>query len=55
MLRWLFVGLLLAGVGIGFQRQWIQVDSRKFFTDINLPFLADPDPIRRFQLKTGGF
>ncbi len=55
MLRWFLVGLLLAGLGIGFQRSWIRVDSRKFFTDINLPFLADPEPTRRFQFKTGGF
>ncbi len=55
MLRWFLVGLLLAGVGIGFQHEWIRVDSRKFFTDINLPFLADPEPSRHFQFKTRGF
>ncbi len=54
MLRWLLVGLLLTGVGIGLQREWIRVDSRKFFTDINLPFLADPEPTRRFHFRQGG-
>ena len=55
MLRSLLVALLLAGVGIGLQRQWIQLDSRKFFTDINLPLLADPEATREKLFNTKGF
>ncbi len=55
MLRSLLVGLLLAGVGIGLQRQWIQVDSRKFFTDINLPLLGDPEAFQEKMFKTKSF
>ena len=54
MLRWLLVGLLLTGLGVGFQRKWIQVDFRKMVTDFNMPFLADPDPVRQFRFKKGG-
>lgn len=55
MLRWFLVGLLLAGFGVGCQRQWIRVDSRRFFTDINLPFLADPDATMEHVFKTKSF
>jgi hypothetical protein len=54
MLRWLMLGLLLAGLGIGVQRQWVIFDFPKFVTDLNMPFLADPEPTRRFQFKQGG-
>lgn len=54
MLRWLLVGLLLTGLGVGFQRKWIQLDFRKMATDLNMPFLADPDPLRQFHFKEGG-
>jgi hypothetical protein len=51
MLRWLLVGLLFAGIGIGFQRRWVQVDIRRFANDVNMPFLADPDPLGKLFLK----
>jgi hypothetical protein len=54
MLRLLMLGLLLAGLGIGVQREWVRFDFRKFVTDLNVPFLADPEPTRRFQLNEGG-
>ncbi len=54
MLRLLMLGLLLAGLGIGVQREWIRFDFRRFVTDLNVPFLADPEPIRSFQLDQGG-
>jgi hypothetical protein len=53
MLRWLLLGFLFAGIGIGFERRWLQVDVRKFANDVNMPFLADPDPMARFFLKPG--
>jgi hypothetical protein len=54
MLRWFLVGLLLAGLGVGFQREWIHFDFRKMVTDLNVPFLADPEPTRNFRFKEGG-
>ncbi|MCS5691069.1 4-hydroxythreonine-4-phosphate dehydrogenase [Cyanobium sp. FGCU-6] len=47
MLRWLIVGSLVLGLGIGFQRSWIKVDWVKMAADTDLPFLADPgQPMR---------
>jgi hypothetical protein len=47
MLRWLIVGSLLVGLGVGFRNGWIQVKWEKMAADTNLPFLADPgQPLR---------
>lgn len=53
MLRWLLVGLLLMGLGIGIQREWIWVDRDKMSTDLNLPYLADRQPLRRLRAFWG--
>jgi hypothetical protein len=49
MIRWLLVGLLLMGVGIGFQREWIWVDREKMSSDLSLPILRDPQPLKRVR------
>ncbi|MFM7360738.1 MAG: hypothetical protein ACKO6F_04125 [Cyanobium sp.] len=54
MLRWLMLGLLIAGLGIGIQRQWVSFDFRRFVTDLGVPFLADPEPTRLFQFQRPG-
>lgn len=54
MVRLLMLGLLIAGLGIGVQREWVSFDFRKFVTDLNMPFLADPEPTRRFQFQRSG-
>lgn len=53
MLRWLLVGLLLMGLGIGLQREWIWVDVEKMSTDLNLPYLQDPQRIKRLRFSLG--
>ena len=53
MLRWLLVGLLLMGLGVGFQRQWIWLDGEKMAADLNLPNLGDPEAIKRLHLFGG--
>jgi hypothetical protein len=53
MLRWLLVGLLLMGVGIGIQREWLWLDTDKMSNDLNMPFLRDPQAIRRLQFIRG--
>jgi hypothetical protein len=50
MLRRLLVGLLLVGLGVGFQRQWIRFDLPRLANDLRMPFLADPDPMRRLPI-----
>lgn len=47
MLRRLLLGLLLVGLGYGFQREWIRIDFPRLASDLNMPYLADPDPLRR--------
>jgi hypothetical protein len=54
MVRLLMLGLLLAALGIGVQQKWVSFDFRKFVTDLNMPFLADPEPTRRFQFQRPG-
>jgi hypothetical protein len=54
MLRWLLVGLLLMGLGISIQREWIWVDVEKMSTDLNLPYLQDPQRIKRLRFVGGG-
>ena len=53
MLRWLLVGMLLMGVGIGFQRQWIWVDRDKMSTDLSLPIRRDPQPLKQVRSFLG--
>lgn len=53
MLRWLLVGLLLMGVGIGIQREWIWIDAEKMSSDLNLPILRDPQPFKRLRSSWG--
>jgi len=51
MLRWFILGSLIIGVGLGFRNQWIVIDWPKFYRDVNLPFLAEPEPTKQFQFK----
>ncbi|MFM7086788.1 MAG: hypothetical protein ACKOXO_07355 [Cyanobium sp.] len=36
-------------LGVAFRNQWVEVHWDRFFRDINLPFLAEPEPVRQFQ------
>jgi hypothetical protein len=52
MLRLLFLGLIVTGVGIGLQRGWIQLNWDQFYRDlgIRLSPSAQPD-LLHFYLK----
>jgi predicted transporter len=54
MLRWLLLGLLLMGLGIGIQRGWLVVNHQKFSDDLRLQFLEDPQAVRRLRFLFGG-
>ena len=51
MLRLLLLGSILLVIGLSFRNGWVVVNWNKLFTDINLPFLAQPEPARTFQLN----
>lgn len=36
MLRLLFLGLIVTGVGLGFQHGWIQLNWDKFYRDLGI-------------------
>ena len=43
MIRLLIVGLLLYGLGMGLQRDWIRLNWTKIGQDLHLPFSDRPD------------
>ena len=51
MLRLMLLGTILLVIGLSFRNGWVVVNWNKFLTDINLPFLAQPEPARHFQFK----
>jgi hypothetical protein len=51
MLRVLLLGSILLVLGVSFRNGWVVVNWDKFFTDINLPFLAQPEPASQFKFK----
>jgi hypothetical protein len=50
MLRLLFLGLIVTGVGLGFQHGWIQLNWDKFYRDlgIRLDPSGQPDLLRSY-------
>ena len=56
VVRWLLVGSLLFGMGMGLRNGWIVLNVEKLSQDLNMPFLNDPEPFKAFEefLKTGG-
>jgi hypothetical protein len=42
MLRWLMLGLLLFGLGTGFNREWLQLRWGLMMRDLGMPFVCDP-------------
>ncbi|MFZ0408076.1 MAG: 4-hydroxythreonine-4-phosphate dehydrogenase [Cyanobium sp.] len=51
MLRLLLLGSILLVLGLAFRNGWVVVDWNKFLSDINLPFLAQPEPARKLHYK----
>jgi hypothetical protein len=53
MVRWLLVGSLLVGLGVGFRNGWVEVNWEKLSQDTDLPFLTDPEPFRSEPERNG--
>ena len=51
MFRLMLLGTILLVVGLSFRNGWVVVNWNKLFTDINLPFLAQPEPTKNFKFK----
>ena len=49
MLRLLLLGSMLLIIGLAFRNGWVEVHWDRFFRDINMPFMAKPEPIREFK------
>jgi len=51
MLRLLLLGSMLLIIGLAFRNSWVEVHWDRFFRDINLPFMAQPEPTRKFRFQ----
>ncbi|MEI6032346.1 MAG: hypothetical protein WCQ20_14465 [Synechococcaceae cyanobacterium ELA739] len=47
----MLLGTILLVVGLSFRNGWVVVNWNKLFTDINLPFLAQPEPAKQFHFQ----
>ena len=54
MIRLLLLGSLVLIFAMAFQNRWIEVHWDRFFNDMNLPFMADPEPARKFTFDGQG-
>ena len=54
MLRLLFLGLIVTGVGFGLQRGWIQLNWDQFYRDLGSPLdhSSQPDLLRSYPKPT---
>ena len=46
MIRWLIVGSLVTGIGMGLHQGWIEIHWGRFFRSAGLEFLYQADPIK---------
>ena len=51
MFRLMLLGTILLVIGLSFRNGWVVLNWSKFLTDINLPFLAQPEPASKFHFK----
>lgn len=51
MIRLLMLGTLVLIIAMAFRNGWVEVHWDRFFRDINLPFLAQPEPTRQFRFE----
>jgi len=42
---------MLLIIGLAFRNSWVEVHWDRFFRDINLPFMAQPEPTRKFRFQ----
>ncbi|MFM7312431.1 MAG: hypothetical protein ACKO0M_04565 [Cyanobium sp.] len=50
MIRLLLLGSMVLILGLAFRNGWVELHWDRFFRDIHLPFLAEPEPTRQFRL-----
>lgn len=46
MIRWLIVGSLVTGIGLGLHHGWIEIHWGRLFRSAGLEFLYQADPIK---------
>ena len=51
VLRWFMLALVLFGLGMGFNRGWLQLRWGLMMRDIGFPFVCDPDDPTRCYPK----
>jgi hypothetical protein len=51
MIRWLLLGSMVLFFGLAFRNSWVEIHWDRLFRDINLPFLAEPEPARKFTFQ----
>ncbi len=52
-MRWIVLGLLLVGLGMGFRNGWVEVNWSRMSRDLGLPDLGGRDPFGLYR-QTGG-
>ena len=54
MLRLLFFGLIVTGVGLGLQHGWIQLNWDRFYRDLSIPLnpSGQPDLLRSYPKQS---
>lgn len=50
-MRWLLLGLLLYGLGTGFNRGWLQLRWGLLMREMGFPFVCDPEDRTRCYPK----
>jgi hypothetical protein len=50
MIRYLLLGLVVAGLGVGLQHGWVEVRADRFYRDLGIELNDDgkPDPFRAY-------
>ncbi len=49
MIRWLIVGSLVTGIGVGLHTGWIEIHWDRMFRSMGLDFLIHPDLIKEIS------
>ncbi len=49
MIRWLIVGSLVTGIGLGLQHGWIEIHWDRLLRSAGLEFLLNADPIEEIS------
>jgi hypothetical protein len=49
MIRWLIVGSLVTGIGVGLRNGWIEIHWNRLFRSAGLESLFNVDPIKEIS------